>query len=117
MKPRCITLSHVPKESHIIVRCEPELRQRLQRIAIMERRNLSDLARIVFEDYINQQERLRHLVLRETSSGVQFAEDLTADALAAARGKVPATPPTAPVKYPTPRKAPHHSKVKPKPKL
>lgn len=63
MKPRCITLSCVPKESHIIVRCEPELRQRLQRIAILERRNLSDLARLVFEDYVAHQERAMHLTL------------------------------------------------------
>lgn len=54
----------VSKESHIIIRCEPELRQRLQRLATLERRNLSDLARIVFEDYIATQERAMNLTLR-----------------------------------------------------
>lgn len=44
------------KNSHIIVRCEITLRARLQRIALLERRALSSLARIVFEDYVAAQE-------------------------------------------------------------
>jgi hypothetical protein len=111
MKPRCITVSHVPKESHIIVRCEPELRQRLQRIAILERRNLSDLARIVFEDYINQQERARHLILRDTNSVAHLADA----ALSAEISEVAATPVTGPTNYGSKRKAARHSKARPAP--
>lgn len=65
MIARRITLPHVSKDSHIIVRVENDLRARLERIAIFERRKLSDLARIVFEDYVRNQERNLNLVLRD----------------------------------------------------
>ena len=84
MKPRRITLQHVSKQSHIIVRVEPELRARLQRIAILERRNLSDLARLVFEDYINHQERAMNLTLRDKPAASSTLEAAQTAAVAAA---------------------------------
>ncbi len=93
----CITPEYVSKDSHIIVRCEPELRARLQRIALLERRELSSLARIVFEDYIAAQESklgLTHYGLRDSSSsggGLAAAAKIIHAAADAAHGAKLAT--------------------------
>lgn len=65
MISRCYKLGHMSKESHIMIRCEPSLRQRIERIAVLERRTLSDLARLVFEDYVAIQERAFKIALRD----------------------------------------------------
>lgn len=39
-------------DSEIKFRCEAELVARFERIAVLERRKTSDLARLVFEDYV-----------------------------------------------------------------
>lgn len=52
-------------DAEIKFRCESDLVARFERIATLERRNTSDLARIVFEDYVAAQERALKLVLRD----------------------------------------------------
>lgn len=58
-------------DDEIKFRCDTDLAQRFERIAILERRKASDLARLVFEDYINHQERklgLTHYGLHDSNS-------------------------------------------------
>jgi hypothetical protein len=45
------------KDRHLIVRSDAALRERLQAIAAEKRRVLSDLLRIVLEDYASEEER------------------------------------------------------------
>ncbi len=56
MRPRCTTVRQMPKDSEIRFRCDNEMRLRFERIAAMERRNASDLGRLIFEDYVATQE-------------------------------------------------------------
>lgn len=65
----CSTFGRMAKDDEIKFRCEEDLRLRFERIAAMERRNPADLGRIVFEDYVSNQERKFGLVgnsIRET---------------------------------------------------
>lgn len=58
MSARCVSNRHImAMDDEIKFRCDTDLAQRFERIAILERRKASDLARLVFEDYINHQER------------------------------------------------------------
>lgn len=66
MNTHCITLLHMAKESHIIVRIEPDFRARLDRLAALERRTVSQLCRNVLEDFVTGQEHTMGLVLRTT---------------------------------------------------
>lgn len=61
----CDTFGHMPLDSEIKFRCEADLVARFERIARLERRKHSDLARIVFGDYVASQERALNLVLRD----------------------------------------------------
>lgn len=45
------------KDEYIRFRCDPDLKTRFERVAALMRRNSSDLGRIVFEDYVAEQER------------------------------------------------------------
>jgi predicted transcriptional regulator len=56
-------------DAEIKFRCELELVARFERIASLERRDKSDLARIVFEDYVAAQERAMKLTLRDRADG------------------------------------------------
>lgn len=64
------TMRHMALEAEMKFRCEEELVARFERIAALERRDKSDLARIVFEDYIAAQERALKLVLRDSSTPI-----------------------------------------------
>lgn len=44
-------------DAEIKFRCNAKWRQRFERLAELERRDVSDLARLVFEDYITAQEK------------------------------------------------------------
>lgn len=50
-------------DAEIKFRCEAELVARFARICNLERRKLSDQARLVFEDYVAAQEHSMNLVL------------------------------------------------------
>lgn len=62
-------------DSEIKFRCDSDLRARFERIATLERRDPSDLGRIIFEDYVTAQERAMNLNLRDapTSSSTPAA--------------------------------------------
>jgi len=55
----------MPLDAEIKFRCEMGLLARFERIAALERRDKSDLARIVFEDFVGLQERALKLTLRD----------------------------------------------------
>lgn len=55
----------MPLGAEIKFRCERGLLARFERIAALERRDKSDLARIVFEDYVALRERALKLTLRD----------------------------------------------------
>lgn len=105
--PHRITTAYVSKDSHIIVRVESELRQRLERLALLERREMSDLCRLVFEDYLNAMERklgLSGFALHDSAPSSfpahQAGQQIVSAAGAHALGATSAPPPPAkPVKY------------------
>ncbi len=65
MNPQCATVYHMALNSEMKFRCETDLVARFERIASLERRKVSDLARLVFEDYIKAQEHAMNLVLHD----------------------------------------------------
>jgi hypothetical protein len=120
MKQRCVTNGHVAMDTEIKFRCDGDLRARLERLAIFERRNESDLARLIFEDGINQLEaarglKLTHYGLRDatrvnSASGLAVAGKIVDAAAAHAATSAPRAA-GKPVKYPVARR----SKKKPTP--
>lgn len=58
------TVRRMALDAEIKFRCTDDLAARFERIAKLERRNPSDLARIVYEDYVRQQERALGLLLQ-----------------------------------------------------
>lgn len=114
-KAHRVTNGHVAKDSEIKFRCDGELRARFERLAILERRSESDLARIIFEDYVNQMESklgLTHYGLRDASSGTGLAAAKELVDVSAARARAGAT--ALPVaKPPTKYKVARRSRKKP----
>jgi hypothetical protein len=80
----------MPLDAEIKFRCEADLVARFARICMLERRKISDQARLVFEDYVAAQEHSMNLVLPTKS----------------APPEVKSSPP-APTRYPPP--TPRHN--------
>jgi len=49
------------KESGVLTVCDLKLKQRIRRIATLERRNLSQMCRVVMEDALDEMEKARGL--------------------------------------------------------
>ena len=89
MKPRRVTLCHMPKTSVIRFRCDPDIAARFERVAALRRREESDLARIWFEDMILAEEQRLGLVLSTQTPALREPAP-SSTALAAAKSQVAA---------------------------
>jgi hypothetical protein len=108
------------KDDIIRFRCDGDLRARFARVAALMRREEADLARIIFTDFVAQEETKLGLAhyrisaeLKDANSVAHLTDEIVADALARGGGPALKAPKPAPVSYRSTRKARHRSKVKP----
>lgn len=83
--PRCSTISlGMPQSSVIRFRCDSDLSQRFERVALLRRRKGSDLARLWFEDMIQLEEQRLGISL----SGSALHDSVSSDPARIAAGQV-----------------------------